>query len=574
MDALRKLILFMLLVGTSCADYSIRYSRQAPGSPPEDSNNASKPDYDSNNASQPGYDSDATELYELEQPKVEEDHEEIVLDRLFSGSMSRDDCKETLKRALSLLEKPKLPVKTTRRGPNYNQQAKNLLKFMTQDPYIGSTSEDSAPESSRLREDPVFCEPIVAPSSLKPFKIETMQKIVELANKGASERSIQGKYSRYKRQYLPFFKRCVESGSTQRSRSDEINEYTLKKFTEARSAGHPVHGTLLQAWARRRAVEVNATSFKASSFWLEHFTKRYGIVGRKVTDLVSRAEQDQREAIEESRLRFLREYRARASLFPRRLIWNVDQTGFNYEISNERTLSFKGERDTRLHIDSKNKNTHSYTAQPIISRKGKLVGKLLLCLQETSDKFGPRIEPRVRELEHRFGNIHVVCSTSGKMTKQHMDRWVHEVLIPASYVQISNQGGEPDTPDPTEEDIATAAEDEFFVDYCEIEANSNSNRSVVAGPCQPTTPVYLMPYEQRMLSQAGMRSCNSTSCEPIAGPSWAPDPGQMLNYEHRMLGQARTMSLISEDVNDGHILKYYCSWIRGEVIQIMKLSTE
>lgn len=56
-------------------------------------------------------------------------------------------------------------------------------------------------------------------------------------------------------------------------------------------------------------------------------------------------------------------------------IWNYDQTGFQHEPSNLRILSFKGERDTPLMVESKNKISHYYTFQPIISRSGRLFPK-------------------------------------------------------------------------------------------------------------------------------------------------------------------------------------------------------
>lgn len=85
--------------------------------------------------------------------------------------------------------------------------------------------------------------------------------------------------------------------------------------------------------------------------------------------------------------------------FDKSKIWNFDQTGFNYEPANLRTLSFKGEWDTILMINSRNKHTHSYTSQPMISRDGKLFPKLLLVTQEPDNGFGPITAVR------KYGNI-------------------------------------------------------------------------------------------------------------------------------------------------------------------------
>lgn len=65
---------------------------------------------------------------------------------------------------------------------------------------------------------------------------------------------------------------------------------------------------------------------------------------------------------------------------------------------------------------------------PMISRKGRRLGKLLLCLQESTDRFGPSIAPRVSELERLYGNIQVFASKSGKLTATLMDQWYEEQL--------------------------------------------------------------------------------------------------------------------------------------------------
>jgi hypothetical protein len=71
---------------------------------------------------------------------------------------------------------------------------------------------------------------------------------------------------------------------------------------------------------------------------------------------------------------------------------NLDQIGFNYEISTTRALSLCGEKDTLLSVQSVHACTHSLTIQPTISLSGRCVGKLLICLQESSDNFGQLVQ--------------------------------------------------------------------------------------------------------------------------------------------------------------------------------------
>ncbi len=76
---------------------------------------------------------------------------------------------------------------------------------------------------------------------------------------------------------------------------------------------------------------------------------------------------------------------------PTNCIWNFDQSSFNYNQSNIRTLSHKGERETRMMVNSMNAVTHSYSIMPLLSMDGTLASKLLICLQEKGGEFGPRV---------------------------------------------------------------------------------------------------------------------------------------------------------------------------------------
>ncbi len=106
-------------------------------------------------------------------------------------------------------------------------------------------------------------------------------------------------------------------------------------------------------------------------------------------------------------------------------IFNTDQSGINYETYSQRTLANIGE-STEVSANSLNAMSHSYTIQPVMSFEGKLVGKLLLCLQEINSKFGPRVENQL----FKANNIQLVCSSSGKMTKELVKKFSQEILKP------------------------------------------------------------------------------------------------------------------------------------------------
>ncbi len=106
-------------------------------------------------------------------------------------------------------------------------------------------------------------------------------------------------------------------------------------------------------------------------------------------------------------------------------IFNTDQSGINYETYSQRTLANIGE-STEVSANSLNAMSHSYSIQPVMSFEGKLVGKLLLCLQEINSKFGPIVENQL----FKANNIQLVCSSSGKMTKELIKKFSQEILKP------------------------------------------------------------------------------------------------------------------------------------------------
>lgn len=86
-------------------------------------------------------------------------------------------------------------------------------------------------------------------------------------------------------------------------------------------------------------------------------------------------------------------------------------------------MSFKGERDTNLILDNRDKNMHSYTVQPMISRSGKLFNKVLIVMPEVGNEFGLKAGQKVAELERQYGNIEIYASTCGKMTSIMIELW-------------------------------------------------------------------------------------------------------------------------------------------------------
>lgn len=217
---------------------------------------------------------------------------------------------------------------------------------------------------------------------------------------------------------------------TRYSAYDAINDYVQYKINDSLTKMLPIHEYHLERWGYERANELGIDYFKASKSWITGIEKRGDLVSRKLTDLASRPDRENKKSIEDSIEDFLENYRAVAQYFPHYRILYVDQSGHKYEISNLRSLTRRGTRDHVLAIDSVNKNRHSYTIQPIMSRDGRLRGKLLVCFHESKDEFGVDVEKKVEKLEKELGNLVVVPSKSGMMSRNLSLRFIDEVLVP------------------------------------------------------------------------------------------------------------------------------------------------
>lgn len=92
--------------------------------------------------------------------------------------------------------------------------------------------------------------------------------------------------------------------------------------------------------------------------------------------------------------------------------------------------SHQEERQTFVSTKNPSKCTHSYTAQYTVSLDGSLLPKVFLCLQESKDEFGPMVKVRVERLAEELGNVHVICSKSGKLTTRLYMEYLTSVLKP------------------------------------------------------------------------------------------------------------------------------------------------
>lgn len=305
----------------------------------------------------------------------------------------------------------------------FSSQAASLISLLTED--VDSTIEDSAgAQDVDWNEEPV-------PAQHHPSE-QTMQTIIDMVDgvNGQKRRRFASIKQLYPWMYESYVERFrLHLNGTRRMRLKLLERNVNNTFTQARSRLQPVHGRMLKRWARQEAERLEIFPFSASDSWLKSFKRKYRIVSRKVTAYVGRSESAKAPLIAQRILEFGPNYTRKARFFRKDQIYNFDQTGFNYEPSNLRTLSHKGERDTQLYLDSRDKSTHSYTAQPMITRSGQLFPKLLLIMQEAQKgDFGPQVSDQVHALERAYGNIQVFATKSGKINSYLADKWYNTTV--------------------------------------------------------------------------------------------------------------------------------------------------
>ena len=221
----------------------------------------------------------------------------------------------------------------------------------------------------------------------------------------------------------------IKAGGTEEEILAEIEKFTYAQFKDARTLCKPVHDVDLQRWAVQKSLDFEYKRFKASTKWIQNFKRRNGIVSRKIQKVVSAREVTDEKLLKKEAEDFRYTVQNISPNYSQTMVWNSDQVGFNYEIIDNRTLSWKGEKRTfGCGFSPKNKASHSYTVQYVISMDGSIIGPAYVCLQELGGKMGTKVQQNV----FLAPNLLVSCSSSGKLTKSHVKYYVNKMLMPAA----------------------------------------------------------------------------------------------------------------------------------------------
>lgn len=239
--------------------------------------------------------------------------------------------------------------------------------------------------------------------------------------------TVQKKFRRlHSEAQLYAWKKVVDEGGSLRDKFGLIAMDCKEKF-DAEYRTSTIHDVTIKQWALQSARSRGVHDFKASSGWLHNFKKKFGITSRKITIVTTTKKLDRETDIMAEAEMFVEKVREKIQLHSPSHVFNSDQSGFNLEMYNGRTLARRGEKSISTVVQSIPSTTHSYTIMPTVSAEGELLSPLRIVLKEKNGVFGSVVKKRIFSHE----TINVVCTTSGKMGKAEVQSWYNDILKPS-----------------------------------------------------------------------------------------------------------------------------------------------
>lgn len=262
------------------------------------------------------------------------------------------------------------------------------------------------------------------------YKIKVINLVRENPNwKIASIRAFGG--SRLTRlDQLTRWKKDIASGGTKIDKYSVIDKWVFDRFKERRENGIPVHTRDLRLWGLQAAAQFDDLYFTASQGWIVKFKARHRIRMRKITKLIKPTERKSADDLGKSAKEFQKDCAEIIPKYDPDHVINTDQTGCEYRVNINRTLDSKGAKMIRAYIGDLNKVSHSYTAQYAMTAAGTLLPQVFICLQESKDTFGPRVQKEIDQLVTNYKNVFVTCSKSGKLGRELVHSYLQNVLKP------------------------------------------------------------------------------------------------------------------------------------------------
>ena len=238
--------------------------------------------------------------------------------------------------------------------PNHVEQriVDNLMKtvscFDLQDSFFCEEDEELYESTYKSEEfEPVY-EDFYEDSSREVFSYEYICKVLDYkeAHPNHTMKTISSKFRLVKNSgYLTKFRAYRDQQGTYREKLIKVAQFCKEKFDEARSNGVIVHDRTIRSWALLRARELAFTNFHASHWWINKFKRVYRIASRRIVKFVTYKQQRNQEEIEDEAIELLLDFQDNVfTKYDPTEVFNTDQSGFNYIVHTNRTLSNVGEQ--------------------------------------------------------------------------------------------------------------------------------------------------------------------------------------------------------------------------------------
>lgn len=198
------------------------------------------------------------------------------------------------------------------------------------------------------------------------------------------------------KKYIKRWESEVLAGGTKYDKFIIINNWTLDRFTKARSELQQVTTIDLQQWALAAASQFQDTGFQfaATKAWVHNMKHNNEIRQRKITKFVSKHEWVTMGETLEAATKFKTMIAFIIPKFSPSYVINTDRTGCQYQSTFHRTLTNVGGKTVLVQKHNLAKTTHSYTAQYSLTLEEKVIPKVFLCFQEPGNSFGPLVQKK------------------------------------------------------------------------------------------------------------------------------------------------------------------------------------
>lgn len=190
-------------------------------------------------------------LSDLSEQQVEEE----LRRRAIGGPWSAEESLAILNRAASMINNGV----GQERSRKYTSEAQGLLELLTREANPMRPFEESSTEDHSSDDD--YVEEKIEVGSGHTATRATMQRILDMVDgsNGQSQRShasISRVYPWYQRQMVPTFRKKLQEGGTKRDKLKDVDQHAFTLLSTARDKRQPVHGRMIQRWARQCAIEI------------------------------------------------------------------------------------------------------------------------------------------------------------------------------------------------------------------------------------------------------------------------------------------------------------------------------